>query len=213
MSGTRGRRAGGPDTRGEILEAARESFADKGFARTTIRGVAVGAGVDPALVHHYFGSKDDLFLAALQIPVDPRAVLPEVFAPGLDGAGERLLRAVLPVWDDPDVRLPLVALVRTRVGHESAQTLLQDGLMRMVLTPLRELLPADEADTRSQLLATQMLGLIVTRYVLGLEPLASMPREQVVAWVAPNLQRYLDGPAPPPLTSRRGREQNSTHDE
>ncbi|MGZ4477926.1 MAG: TetR/AcrR family transcriptional regulator [Nocardioidaceae bacterium] len=198
MSGTRGRRAGGPDTRGEILEAARESFADKGFARTTIRGVAVGSGVDPALVHHYFGSKDDLFLAALQIPVDPRAVLPEVFAPGLDGAGERLLRAVLPVWDDPDVRLPLVALVRTSVGHESAQTLLQDGLMRMVLTPLRELLPADEADTRSQLLATQMLGLIVTRYVLGLEPLASMPREQVVAWVAPNLQRYLDGPAPPP---------------
>ena len=107
----RGRRPGGPDTRGQILASARKSFADKGFAGTTIRAVAAEAGVDPALVHHYFGSKDDLFLAALEIRVDPREVVPRVFGPGLDGAAERLLRVFLAVWDDPQTGLPLVALV------------------------------------------------------------------------------------------------------
>ena len=99
--GAAGRRPGGPDTRGQILAAARKSFADKGFGGTTIRAVAAEAGVDPALVHHYFGSKDDLFLAALEIPVDPRALVPAVFEAGVDGGGERLLRLFLSVWDDP----------------------------------------------------------------------------------------------------------------
>jgi AcrR family transcriptional regulator len=192
----RGRRAGGPDTRGQILDAARESFAGNGFGRTTIRGVAADAGVDPALVHHYFGSKDDLFLAALEIGVDPREIVPAVFADGLEGAGERLLRVFLSVWDDPKTRLPLVALVRTSLGRESAQNLLHDGLVRMVFAPLREMLPADEADRRSQLVTSQMLGLIVGRYLLGFEPFASMPADELVAWVGPNLQRYLSGPAP-----------------
>ena len=113
---SRGRRPGGPDTRGAILAAARESFAHKGFAGTTIRAVAASAGVDAALVHHYFGSKDDLFLAALEIPVDPRQVVPMVFAEGVDGAGERLLRVFVSVWEDPEARLPLIALVRASLG-------------------------------------------------------------------------------------------------
>ncbi|NUR08397.1 MAG: TetR/AcrR family transcriptional regulator [Nocardioidaceae bacterium] len=192
----RGRRPGGPDTKGEILRAARESFAHKGFSGTTIRGVAAGAGVDPALVHHYFGSKDDLFLAALEIPIDPRAVVPEVFADGVAGAGERLVRLFLSVWDDPVTRLPLVALVRTSLVSEAPETLLGQGMLRMVLAPLRGRLPADEADRRVQLVISQMSGLVVTRYLLGLEPLASMPADEVVAWVAPTVQRYLDGPLP-----------------
>ena len=192
----RGRRPGGPDTRGQILAAAREAFADKGFAATTIRGVAAGAGVDPALVHHYFGAKDDLFLAALQIPVDPRELVPPVLDDGLDGAGERLLRLFLSVWEQPAARLPLLALVRTGLGEESSQSLLRQGLLRLVLDPLRAALPEAEADRRVQLVASQMIGLVVTRYLLVLEPLASMPSEDVVAWVAPTLQRYLDGPLP-----------------
>jgi AcrR family transcriptional regulator len=205
MSGVRarGRRRGGPDTRGAILDAARTSFAAKGFGRTTIRAVAAGAGVDPALVHHYFGSKDDLFLAALEFPADPRAMVPQVFEGGTAGAGERLVRLVLSVWDDPAAQLPLVALVRSSLAQDGPESLLQAGLLRMVLTPLRVVLDRDgepgegaDADRRAQLVVSQVLGLIIGRYVLRLEPLASMAPDELVAWVAPTIQRYLDGPLP-----------------
>jgi len=190
---SRGRRPGTTETRGAILEAAREAFAAKGFRGTTIRGVAAEARVDPALVHHYFGTKDDLFLAALRMPLDPRVVLPAVLQEGLDGAAERLLRAFLSVWDDPIARQPLVAMVRSSLAPDSPGNLLQEGMLRMVLKPLAEALPARDAERRAQLVASQMIGLIMMRYVLALEPLASMPRDELVAWVAPNLQRYLTG--------------------
>ena len=193
----RGRRPGAPDTRGRILEAARESFAERGFRATTIRGVAAAAGVDAALVHHYFGSKDDLFLAALQVPVDPRAVLPVVFAPGVEGAGARLLTAVLGVWDQPEGRRQLVSVLRASLG-DSGSTLLRDGFLRLVEQGLGELLPGPDPHLRAQLVATQMLGLLLARYVLVLEPLASLPRSAVVDLVAPNIQRYLDGPLDQP---------------
>lgn len=187
----RGRRPGGPDTRGAILSAARKSFAGKGFDRTTIRAVAADAGVDPALVHHYFGSKDDLFLSALEIPIDPREAIPSVFAVGLDGAGERLLRIFLSVWDDQQARLPLLALVRNALTTEAAASLLRSGMFRLIFEPIAELLGSDDARLRAQLVASQLSGLVITRYVLRLEPLASLPADDVVAWVAPNLQRYL----------------------
>jgi AcrR family transcriptional regulator len=192
----RGRRPGGPDTRGEILAAARRSFAEKGFGGTTIRAVAGEAGVDPALVHHYFGAKDDLFLAALQIPIDPRALVPTIFAPGVEGAGERLLRVFFSVWDDPHTRLPLIALVRASLLQETPESLLQQGILRMLLTPMRAALAPDEADRRVELVVSQMVGLVVTRYLIALEPLASMPAEELIAAVAPTFQRYLDGPLP-----------------
>jgi AcrR family transcriptional regulator len=178
------------------LTAARKSFAGKGFAATTIRAVAADAGVDPALVHHYFGAKDDLFLAALEIPADPRKLVPTVFEAGVDGAGERLLRLFLSVWDDPHARLPLIALVRSGLTAETPETLLQQGILRMVLAPMRSALPSEEADRRVQLVVSQLTGLVVTRYLLALEPLASMPADEIVAWVSPNVQRYLDGPLP-----------------
>jgi AcrR family transcriptional regulator len=192
----RGRRRGGPDTRGQILAAARESFASKGFAGTTIRAVAGDAGVDPALVHHYFGSKDDLFLAALEIPVDPRRLVPTILDGGVPGAGERLVRLFLSVWDDPQARLPLLGLVRSSLVQDTPETLLRQGVLRMILEPLRSALPEREADRRVQLVVSQMAGLVVARYLLALDPLASMPADEVVAWVAPTVQRYLDGPLP-----------------
>lgn len=195
----RGRRPGGPDTRGQILDAARESFARRGFSGTTIRAVATAAGVDPALVHHYFGSKDDLFLAALQMPIDPRQIVPVVFADGVDGAAERLLRLFLSVWDDPDKRLPLVALVRGSLGEQSPLNPLRDAIIRLIFGALREVMPEEDADQRITLVASQMLGLIVTRYVLVLEPLASMPADEVVGWMAPTIQRYLSGDVSEPV--------------
>ena len=198
MSGpaTRGRRAGGADTRGEILEAARSSFAEAGFAGTSIRKVAASAGVDPALVHHYFGTKDDLFVAALQFPVDPRAVMAGLAAGDPDTLGIRLLERFLGVWESPQARLPLLALVRAGVAGEPGRSLVESALSRLVFGALGEALELDDSDRRLSLVASQMIGLVVTRYVLELEPLASMPAEEVAAWLGPTVQRYLVDPAP-----------------
>jgi AcrR family transcriptional regulator len=191
----RGRRPGAPDTRAAILDAARESFAGSGYAGTTIRGVAGAAGVDAALVHHYFGTKDDLFVAALQMPVDPRIELAPVLALGPDGAGERILRTVLGVWEDPDNRLPLLATARGLMdGSESR--LVTEGFLPIVIGPIGEALALDQAPLRMQLFASQMIGLILLRYVFEVEPLASLPAEEVVATYAPTMQRYLTGDLP-----------------
>ncbi|MBD3924625.1 TetR family transcriptional regulator [Nocardioides cavernae] len=192
---SRGRRPGAPDTRAEVLAAARASFAEKGFRGTTIRAVAASAGVDPALVHHYFGSKDDLFLAALQMPVDPRELLAPVVVQGPDGAGERLLRVFLSVWDDPDMQVQLLAVVRSVLSADGA-TLLQEGFIPVVVGPVLAQLVADRPEERIPLVASQVIGLIVTRYLLALPPMAEMPADDVVARVGPVLQHYLTGDLP-----------------
>ena len=194
MSGraSRGRRPGAPDTRAEVLAAARSSFAEKGFRGTTIRAVAATAGVDPALVHHYFGSKDDLFVAALRIPVDPREVLAPVVAAGPDGAGERLLRTFLGVWDDPEVQPALVALVRSIMSDDTGG-LVRDAFIPVVIGPVLASLVADRPEARIPLVVSQMVGLIVTRYVVAIPQMVAMPADDVVARVAPTLQHYLTG--------------------
>ena len=160
-----------------------------------MRAVGSAAGVDAALVHHYFGSKDDLFLAALELRVDPREALAPVAAGGVDGAGERLVRTFLGVWDDEEARLPLLALVRG-IAEPSGQQLLRDGFLRMVMGPLGEALGLDEPERRMALVGSQLVGIIVLRYLLELEPLASLPAEQLVATYAPTVQAYLSGPLP-----------------
>lgn len=175
-----------------MLAAARTSFAEKGFRGTTIRAVAASAGVDPALVHHYFGTKDDLFVAALEMPVDPRAVLAPVVAAGPDGAGERLLRTFLAVWDDPDIQVRLLAVVRS-VLNEDGGRLLKDGFIPVVVGPVLAQLVKDRPEVRVPLVASQIVGLIVTRYVLALPPMAQMSAADVVARVGPVLQHYLTG--------------------
>jgi len=160
-----------------------------------VRAVAAKAGVDSSLVHHYFGTKDDLFMAALQIPVDPRELLATVVEQGEDGAAERLLRIFLGVWDDPEHRLPLIGLFRNLLEPNGGR-LLRDGFVPVVLVPVGERLGVEQPELRMPLVASQMLGLILTRYVVALEPIASMRPDQVVATYAPVLQRYLFGDLP-----------------
>lgn len=191
----RGRRPGAPDTRAEVLAAARRVFGEKGFSGTTIRAIATEANVDPALVHHYFGAKDDLFVTSLEVGLDPRAVLLPVIEGGLDGAGERLLRAFLSVWDDPELRPPLLALARSLL-EPSAPLMFRDGFFRVVLLPVAKALGVDHPEQRMALVASQLVGLVMSRYVLELQPLAALPSEVVVASVAPTVQRYLQGPLP-----------------
>jgi AcrR family transcriptional regulator len=195
-STARGRRPGSPDTRAAILEAARTLFASAGYSGTSVRAVAAKAGVDPALVHHYFGTKDDLFMAALQLPVDPREVLGSVVALGPDGAAERLLRTFLSVWDDPQLQPPLLAFARS-ITDPSAQALVSDGFLQVVIGPIGAALGLEEPQRRMPLVASQVIGLIVLRYLLRVEPLASMAADELVATYAPTLQRYLTGPLPP----------------
>jgi AcrR family transcriptional regulator len=191
----RGRRPGAPDTRAAILGAARGQFAAHGFRRTTIRAVAGEAGVDPALVHHYFGSKDDLFVAALELPVDPRTVIGPALAGGVEGAAERLLTVFLSVWDDPDLRATLLVVVRGMLEPDGHR-LMREGFLPAVIMPAAAALGLDDPERRMSLVASQVLGLIVSRYVLEIEPLASMPAAEVVAVVGPNIQRYLEAPLP-----------------
>ena len=192
---SRGRRPGAPDTRAEVLSAARTSFAEKGFRGTTIRAVAASAGVDPALVHHYFGTKDDLFVAALQIPVDPREILAPVVAAGPDGAGERLLRTFLGVWDDPELQPGLLALARTVLTEDGAR-LLKEGFVPVVVFPVLGSLVADRPEVRIPLVVSQVVGLIVARYVVALPPMAEMAAEDVVERIGPVIQHYLTGDLP-----------------
>ena len=192
---TRGRRPGSPDTRAAILASARTLFADRGFGGTTIRAVAADAGVDAALVHHYFGTEADLFMAALQLPVDPRQVIAPIVAQGPDGVAERFLGAFLGVWDDPQLQPTLVAFARG-VMDPDASRLLSEGFLPVVLQPVGVALGIERPEHRMTLVASQVMGLIMLRYVLRVEPLASMPHEQVVATYAPTLQRYFTAPLP-----------------
>jgi AcrR family transcriptional regulator len=194
-SARRGRRPGAPDTRAAILASAREQFATAGFSGATIRGIAAEAGVDAALVHHYFGTKDDLFVAALELPVDPRVVLAPAIAQGPEGAGERMLRVFFSVWDDPANRLPLLGLVRGLL-EPSGQQLMRDGFLEVVMGPVGVALGIEEPERRMPLVMSQVIGLIIARYLLEVEPLASMPEDEVVAIYAPTIQRYLTGALP-----------------
>jgi AcrR family transcriptional regulator len=188
----RGRRPGAPDTRTTILDAARAAFAERGFAGTTIRSVASSAGVDTALVHHYFGTKDDLFLAAMELPVDPRQIIGPALVGGPDGAGERLLRAFVSLWDDPEVAPVLAGIVRSAL-QPGGERLLTQGFVPVFLLPVGAALGIDRPELRMPLVISQVAGLILTRYVIGLEPIASMAAETVVATYAPVLQHYLTG--------------------
>ncbi|RBY80744.1 TetR/AcrR family transcriptional regulator [Blastococcus sp. TF02A-26] len=198
MSETRrrpgGRRPGNPGTREAVLAAARAAFAERGFDGASIRAIAAAADVDPALVHHYFGTKDKLFLAAVEAPADPEDFVPEVLAGGRDELGANVVRMLLRVWDGP-ARPAGLALVRSAVGNEWGARMLREFLVSQVLRRVVGTLdlPPAEAAARGSLVASQLVGVVMTRYVLGVEPLASAPAEQVVAAVGPTVQRYLTG--------------------
>jgi AcrR family transcriptional regulator len=189
-----GRRPGNPDTREAILTAARAAFAERGFDHASIRSIATSAGVDPALVHHYFGTKDQLFLAAMSVPFDPREFLPQVLAGGAGQVGERLVRTFLRVWDSP-AGTAGAALLRSGVSNEWTARLLREFLSTQILRRVVAGLDLDpaEAPLRVSLVASQIAGMAMMRYIIKLEPLASAPPDTVVAAIAPTVQRYVTG--------------------
>lgn len=197
-----GRRSGDSGTRDAILAAARARFGEVGYDRATIRGIAAAARVDPALVHHFFGTKEHLFAAAMRIPVVPSEVVAPVFAAGAGNGGplgEKLLRAALGAWDVPEMRAAFLGLLRTAVSSEQGVTMLREfatgTILGLVARAAREATGAGEreAEYRAALAASQVLGLALTRYVLQIGPLVSASNEDLIAALAPTLDRYLTG--------------------
>jgi AcrR family transcriptional regulator len=192
-----GRRPGASHTREAILDAARESFAERGFSDTSVRAVAARAGVDSALVHHYFGTKDRLFAAAMELPFDPAAVAPALLEPGLEGLGERLVRFFLRVWDEPAPRARIQAILRSALTQEAAAALLREFVTRELIGRIAAAVGTPDAPLRATLVGAQLVGLGLLRYIIRVEPLASADPEAVVAAIAPTLQRYLTGQIAP----------------
>ncbi|TMC73701.1 MAG: TetR/AcrR family transcriptional regulator [Chloroflexi bacterium] len=188
-----GRRPGAGGTREKILAAARAHFSEVGYESGTVRGIAGTAGVDPALVLHYFGSKEGVFRAAMDFPIDPAEFIPRLLAPGLDGLGERLTRFFLDTWDSPAGR-PLLGMIRSVVGNETAAALMREFVSREVLGRLAKALDVDRPELRTSLAASSLIGLAMLRYVVKVEPLASATSDQVSRWVGPAVQRYLTDP-------------------
>ena len=186
-----GRRPGDSGAREAILREARQSFGSAGFSGTTIRGVARAAGVDPALVHHYFGSKNELFAASLELPFDPSVVVPALLAEGMDGLGERVVRTFLGIWDATPGQGPMLALLRSAVSDERAAQSLRDFVTRVVIGPLAHAAGSDGAELRASLAASQMVGLAMARYVVRVEPLASASADELAPMIGTTLDRYL----------------------
>jgi AcrR family transcriptional regulator len=188
-----GRRPGGADTRGRILDAARSTFGDRGYDGASIRQIASDAEVDPALVHHYFGTKQRLFLEAVDFPIDAVRSIETLGIEDVDRVGERLVRFALRLWDDPAVLPRLLGVLRSAVTDPEAGRMLGVLFTRQGPVQLVRAIGTDHPDLRAELVGTQLVGLAIARHVLRVEPLASADHETIVAAVGPTMQRYLVG--------------------
>ncbi|UIX31844.1 TetR/AcrR family transcriptional regulator [Streptomyces sp. GQFP] len=187
--------ADAPAARDRILTAAREEFSERGYDKTSVRGIAKAAGVDSALVHHYFGTKEQVFEASIEVAVGPLLSAPGSIAEGpLDGVGERLARFFFGVWENPATRKALLAIVRSAVNNEAAAGVFRRLISTQLLRRVAAQLDLPDAELRAELAAAQLVGIVMLRYVIKIEPLASANPEQIIERVAPAIQAHLAGP-------------------
>ncbi|MCV7240072.1 TetR family transcriptional regulator [Mycolicibacterium celeriflavum] len=191
-----GRPPGPSDTRERILTSARELFARNGIDKTSIRAIAAAAAVDPALVHHYFGTKTQLFAAAIHIPIDPMQVIGPLRQVPVEEIGRILPSLLLPLWDS-EMGKGFIATLRSMLaGNDSSlfRTFLQEVIAKEVGSRVDD--PPGTGPIRVQFVASQLVGVVMARYILELDPFKSLPVEQIAETIAPNLQRYLTGELP-----------------
>ncbi|MFJ5305778.1 TetR family transcriptional regulator [Streptomyces sp. NPDC088350] len=183
------------DTRDRILSAAREEFSERGYEKTSVRGIAKAAGVDPALVHHYFGTKEQVFESAIEVAFAPALTARDAVTEGpLDGVGERLTRFFFGIWENPASRTPLLAIVRSALNNETAAAVFRRLVASQVLRRVAAELDLPDAELRAELAAAQLVGTAMLRYVIKVEPLASADAEQIIRRIAPVVQGHLTGP-------------------
>src|ERR671926_1887792 len=190
-----GRRPGASSTREAILAAARRLFAERGYVGTSMRAIATEAGVDAALIVHFFGSKAGLLGEAIEWPFDPEEEMGRIVARGRRRMGEELARLVVRTWDREGDRNAIMTLLRAATVEPVAAELMREFMQRRLFPPLLGALGSPDPELRASLVASQLLGLGIARYVLRLQPLADMTEDEIVRWVAPTLQRYLTGRA------------------
>lgn len=189
-----GRRPGTSGTRAAILAAARRQFADRGYDRASLRSIAAEAGVDPTLVTHFHGSKQRLFVEVAELPFDPGRVIPRLLAGDRAGIGLRLAELMLSVLESEEDRGRVISLVRAAATEEAAAGMVRELVSRELLARLATGLGVDHPELRAALCASQIVGMVMARHVIGLPPLAAAGREQLLHAVAPVLQHYLTGP-------------------
>lgn len=189
-----GRRPGRSGTRDAILDAARRQFAEHGYDRTTLRSVAAEAAVDPALVVHFFGSKQKLFLAGVDLPIDPAALAEEIGSAPRSEVGARMATFLLTALENPDVRNRWIAMVRAATSEPEAARRLREILETRLFTPLAEALGVEDAQFRATLAGSHIVGIGMARYIVGVEPIASAASSKIAAALGPTLQRYLVEP-------------------
>lgn len=188
-----GRRPGATTTRALIEDAARKQFADRGYDRASIRSIAKQAAVDPALVTHFFGSKWELFLTVVELPLDPPALIEAVVTGDQALVGRRLATAIVDILDDDHRRRPMLGMIRAATSEPAAAVLVREFLTRNVLQPIAERLGAADAEYRASLAMSQIVGFSMARYVVALEPLANRSRDRVITDLGHTLQHYLRG--------------------
>ncbi|MGC9669789.1 TetR family transcriptional regulator [Planosporangium sp. 12N6] len=186
-----GRRTGESGTRAAILAAAREQFASKGYDGASLRVIAAAAGVDTGLIRHFYGSKDNLFEAALQIPPAFTQQMAKALAGDPDGIGERLVDAYLRLWEDPATAEPLLAVVRSAISSDRAADRLQAMLNARFLAEIAPHLHRPDGEARAALAGAHLLGVAIARYVVRVGPIAALDRDVLIALCAPTIQRLL----------------------
>lgn len=187
-----GRRAGRPDTKSEILSAAREVFGESGYDRSTVRQIASRAGVDPALIHHYFGSKEDLFAASISLPFNPADVVGQVLEEDLAAAGPKLARVFFTVWENEEPRASLLGVLRTAMGgDERGIKAFREFLLEGLKGRIAPLIGEPDAELRALAIASHLVGIAIVRYVVRMEPMASAEVDEIIELVGPRLQSYL----------------------
>lgn len=192
-----GRRPGASGTQEAILIAAGTLFAEHGFQSTTVRAVAGAADVDPALVHHFFGTKEQLFVEAMRLPIDPATFIPPLIDPGLDGLGERLTRAILAIVTQPPAGAaaasPMLGLLRSAATHPEAARMLREFIGAAILDRVAAAIEADRPQLRAALCGSQIVGLLMAREVVGIPALVAADADELAAAYGPVLQHYLTG--------------------
>ena len=196
MEATRrpGRRAGHSGTREAILDAARGQFAERGYDRTSLRSIAQEAEVDPTLVSHFYGSKQKLLATVVELPFDPAVVIPQLLAGDPEGVGQRLAGFLVSVLESDAGRQRLTGMVRAAASEPEAARLVREFISREVLARIAESLDVDDAPLRASLVGSQIVGMVMARYVVKVEPLASRDPAEVAKAVAPVFQHYLTEP-------------------
>lgn len=189
----RGRPPGDSDARAAIEAEARRQFGALGYRATTLRGVARAVGVDPRLVLHYFGSKRGLFLASVELPVDPDVVVQQVLAGGREAVPRRAVELMLAVLEDPARREAMLGMLRAAVSEPEAAEIVRDLLTERLLVPIARGVGGEQPELRASLMATAVVGLAVGRHVVGIAALAAADHEQLLRALTPVAEHYLLG--------------------